>query len=215
MKTLFAGIALVLLLGIGGFLYRAVTEQKNQTIACPLDAKLCPDGTAEGRVGLSCTFPACPPPNVSVDSLNIAFALPDGYTATTLDGANVLLAYEKDSSASSTDQSFISVTDYPITGSSTAITIIQQTAIGDASGAPVPVTSYSSTQLGTHRFTVVSLGRFEGVVHTAYYLARENDVVRFDATDRGVSGWSDPSLDPATLPANVDLRHLLTTLQGN
>lgn len=31
-----------------------------QPIACPADAKICPDGTALGREGPNCEFPACP-----------------------------------------------------------------------------------------------------------------------------------------------------------
>jgi hypothetical protein len=214
MKTLLAGIVLIIILGVGGFLYRAEMENRSQTVACPLDAKVCPDGTAVGRIGLSCTFPACPPPNVSIDSLNISFALPEGYATMALPDAASVAAYSKDNSASSTDESDIIIRDYAIDASSTAISVIQASAIGDVSGAPVPVTDYSSTQIGTHRFTVVSLGRYEGVVHTAYYLTRGTDVLRFDAIDRGITDWSDPNLDVSSLPATIDLHYLLGTLQG-
>jgi len=94
----------------------------------------------------------------------------------------------------------------------TALSTIQQTAIGGASGAPVSATSFSSTVLGGHRFTVVSIERFEGVIDTAYYLARSTDVLRFDAIDRGAD-WTNPSLNISTLPAHAALRELLTTLQ--
>jgi len=68
--------------------------------------------------------------------------------------------------------------------------------------------------LGAHRFTVVSIERFEAVIDTAYYLARSADVLRFDAIDRGVVNWTDPSLDTTALPAVTALRQLLVTLQG-
>jgi hypothetical protein len=90
---------------------------------------------------------------------------------------------------------------------------IRSNAIMDPSGLPAPATAFSSTMIGTHRFTVVQVGRFEGQVDTAYYLARENDVLRFDAISRGVD-WTNPSLDVAKLPTNQDLRALLGTLQG-
>jgi hypothetical protein len=215
MKTLIAGIILIVLLGLGGFLYRAATENANQTIACPVDAKLCPDGTSVSHTGPSCSFPACPAPNISFDSLNLAFALPDGYTANELPDAAAIAAYGKNINATSTIESDIVIHDYQVTASTTALQVIQNTAVGDASGAPVPVTAYSSQQIGTHRYTIVSLGRFEGVVHTAFYLTRGNDVLRFDAINKNVLNWTDPSLDASALPANVDVKQLLTTLQGD
>ena len=108
----------------------------------------------------------------------------------------------------------IIIRQYAITVSSTALATIKQTAIGGTSGAPVSATSFSSTTLSTHRFTIVSIQRFEGVVDTAYYLARETDVLRFDAIDNGVTNWTDPNLDTAALPANAALQKLLTALQG-
>ncbi|MEK7579567.1 MAG: hypothetical protein AAB460_03505 [Patescibacteria group bacterium] len=32
----------------------------NNEIACTMDAKICPDGTAVGRVGPNCEFAPCP-----------------------------------------------------------------------------------------------------------------------------------------------------------
>jgi hypothetical protein len=151
---------------------------------------------------------------VSIDSLGIAFALPNGYVPGGPADPSIIAGYVKNAGATTTDESDILIREYPFTASTSAISVIQQSAIGDASGAPVPVTSYSSAQFGTHRFTIVSLGRFEGVVHTAYYLTRGSDVLRFDAIDRNVTDWSDPNLDTSTLPATIDLEQLLTTLQG-
>ena len=217
MKTLFLGIALIVLIGIGGLVYRNAVEHPSEPIACPMDAKLCPDGTAVGRTGLSCTFPACPSPNVSLADVGIAFAIPPGFVAAEfLDDASVA-NYESNSAssgASSTQSGDISIRRYAIAASSTALATIQATAIGGASGAPVPVTAFSSSVIGTHRFTVVTLERFEGVVDTAYYLARASDVLRFDAIDRGVTGWTSPSLDISQLPARTALVKLLGGLEG-
>ena len=177
-----------------------------------MDAEVCPDGTSVSRTGLSCTFPTCPPPNVSIADVGISFAIPDGFTASEVTDDSSVAAYQMNNASSSAD---IIIHQFAITASSTALATIQQTAIGGASGAPVGATSFSSTTLGTHRFTVVSIERFEGVVDTAYYLARENDVLRFDAIDHGVTNWSNTGLDVSTLPANVALQKMLTTLQGN
>jgi len=79
---------------------------------------------------------------------------------------------------------------------------------------PVPATAFTSSVFGSYRFTVVSIERFEAVIHTAYYLARSHDVLRFDAIDRGVMSWSNPSLDIGKLPAHAALKKLLSTLEG-
>lgn len=212
MKGLLLGILLIIIVGIGGLVYRNAIEHPSQPIACPMDAEICPDGTSVSRAGLSCTFAPCPLPNVSIPNINIAFAIPIGFVATTTTDDASVAAYEMPI-ASSTDVNSIIIRRYAIEASSTALSTIQKTAIGGASGAPVGATSFSSTVLGTHRFTVVSIQRFEGVIDTAYYLARNTDVLRFDAIDRGAD-WTNPSLDISSLPAHAALIKLLTTLQG-
>jgi hypothetical protein len=213
LRNLLLGILVIVLVGIGGLVYRNAAEHPNQQIACPLDAKLCPDGTAVGRTGNACTFSACPPPNVALDAVHIAFAIPDGFAAaSSSDPATVALYLTV---GTSSEPASISIRRYAIEASSTALATIQATAIGGASGAPVPVTAYSSTSMGNRQYTVVSIERFEGVIDTAYYLARptEGDVLRFDAIDRGVSDWTNPSLDTSTLPARAALVKLLSNLQ--
>ena len=211
MKTLLLGILLIIILGIGGLVYRNAVEHPSRPVECPVDAMLCPDGTSVSRTGLSCVFPTCPPPNVSFSDMGIAFAVPEGFTITALPDAASIAAYEMPGEPSSAS---IIIRRYAIHASSTALATIQQTAIGGASGVPVSVTSFSSTTFGTRRFTVVSIERFEGVIDTAYYLARNNDVLRFDSIDRNVAGWTDSNLDSSTLPAASALEEMLATLQG-
>ncbi len=215
LKTLLLGILLIVLIGIGGLVYRNAVEHPSQPVACPLDAKLCPDGTSVGRTGLSCTFPDCPPPNVTLSDLGIAYAVPDGFAPNSALAASAAAAYSLAATSTASSTADLIIRSYPITASSTALAVMQSTAIGGASGAPAPVTAFTSSVIGTHRFTVVSLERFEGVIDTAYYLARGNDVLRFDAIDRGVAGWTDPTLDVSSLPAHAALIQLLTGLQGS
>jgi hypothetical protein len=210
MKSLFLGLIAIILLGVGGLVYRNVIEQRGQIIACPVDAKVCPDGTAVGRVGTSCVFPACPPPNVSFPGVGISFAVPVGLEETPFEEGVVAYGFQ----SAPSDLSRVVIRQYPITASSTALATIQATALGDGSGLPVSATSYTSTTIGSHRFTVVRIGRFEGVVTTAYYLARTKDVLRFDAIDHGVVDWTDSSLDVQSLPAHQALKALLGTLSG-
>lgn len=214
MKSLFFGALLIILLGVGGLVYRNAVERPLRPIACPVDALVCPDGTSVSRTGNSCTFAACPPPNISLASAGISFALPEGFGDTALpDGASIA-AYTLPASASSTARASIVIRRYAVDASSTPLSVIQETAVSGSSGLPVSATSFSSTVLGTHRFTVVTIDRFEGVIDTAYYLARNREVLRFDAIDMSVPNWTDPNLDQSALPGHAALVDLLTTLQG-
>lgn len=212
MRSLLFGILIIILVGFGGLLYRNAVEHPFRPIACPMDAQICPDGTSVARTGLSCIFPSCPPPNVSLPDIGISFAVPEGFVAAEVPDAVSIAAY--DSFANASTSARIIIRRYTIAASSTALATIQQTAIGGASGLPVSSTAFSSTVLGTRRFTVVAIERFEGVIDTAYYLARGADVLRFDAIDGGVSEWTDPNMDTAALLANKALRELLATMQG-
>jgi len=213
MKGFLTGVLVTVILFAGGLWYRDVSEHPNQPIACPMDAKICPDGTTVSHEGLSCTFPTCPPPNIQLSDIGVIFALPAGFASATLPDIASVAAYEMPIS-SSTNYNNITIRRYMIEASSTALATIQQTAIGGASGMPVSATSFTSTILGTHRFTVVSIERFEGVVDIAYYLARGSDVLRFDAIDRDVMNWADPSTDISLLPTQLALQKMLATLQG-
>lgn len=212
MKSLFLGILFILFVGIGGFMYRNAVEYPTRPIACQLDAKVCPDGTGVARTGSDCSFPVCPSPNVSFSDIGVAYSVPVGFVPAELQDSTSVVAYEKPSDSLS--QASIIIRRYSIDASSTPLSVIKQTAIGGASGAPVPTTAFSSTVIGGHRFTIVFIERFEAVINTAYYLARGSDVLRFDAIDRGVINWTEPNLDVSKLPAHSALEDLLTTLQG-
>ncbi len=211
MKGLLLGILLIVAAGVGGLVYRNAVEHPSEPIACPLDAEKCPDGTSVSRTGLSCTFPECPPPNISLAGDNVSFAVPAGFVVAVLPDAASIAAYQ-DASVSSTSAASVVIRRYALAASSSS-DVIRQTAIGSPSGAPVDVTAVSSSELGGRRYTVVSIERFEGVVDTAYYFARNADVLRFDAIDSGVSNWMDARLDISTLPAHAALLKLLATLQ--
>ena len=215
-KTLMLGIAAIVLIGIGGLVYRNAVEHPNRPMTCPLEAKVCPDGTSVGRTGSTCTFPACPPPNVELASLGISFALPVGFEAVTGDSRvpdTMALYRTQETIPGAFDYDDIDIQLLPISASSTASATIQENAIGGASGLPISPTRFTSTVIGRYRFTVVSIERFEGVITTAYYLSRATDVIRFTAIDRGVD-WTNPSLIVSNLPAHAGLVKLLATLQG-
>lgn len=212
MKNLLWGILLIILVGVGGLVYRNAVEHPSQPIACPLDFEMCPDGTSVSHTGLSCSFPECPPPNVALAGANVSFAVPAGFAGMALPDTASIAAYGA-SGVSSTSAASIVIRAYALSTSTSSSAVIRQTAIGGASGAPVDVSAISSSEIGGRRYTVVSIERFEGVVHTAYYFARNADVLRFDAIDSGVSNWTDASLDVSALPAQAALLKLLATLQ--
>ncbi len=214
MKNLLLGILVIILVGVGGLIYRNAAEHPYQRIACPLDAEVCPDGTTLSRTGVSCSFPACPPPNVSLTDLGIAYAVPAGFAAEAVPDASVSAAYAATTTASSTVPSAeILIRAYAREGTTTPLAVIESTAVGNPSGQLVPPSAFTSTTVGTHQFTIVPIERFEGTVDTAYYLSFGSRVLRFDAVDRGVD-WTNPGLDRASLPAATALKQLLLTLQG-
>ena len=216
MKGLLVGVVLIVLIGIGGLVYRNAAEHPSQPIACPMDALVCPDGTSVSRTGISCTFPACPPPNVSFPDSNIAFAVPAGFVPAEVPDAASVVAYSLSTASTSatTTTATLVLRRYAITASSTPLATIEQTAVNGASGLPISATSFTSTVLNNRRFTVVTVERFEGVIDTAYYLTHGTEVLRFDAIDTNVTNWTDANLDFSTLPAHAALQKLLITLQG-
>ncbi len=54
------GVAVVLLLAGAVFLFWQKTMHTPQPVACTMEAKLCPDGSAVGRSGPNCEFAPCP-----------------------------------------------------------------------------------------------------------------------------------------------------------
>jgi hypothetical protein len=211
MKSLLLGIVFIVVVAIGGLLYRNVVETTTRPVVCPLDAKRCPDGTSVSREGISCVFPECPPPNVSLTDLGLAYAIPPGFVEVSPSDTSALKEYVATSSEAGAR---IVLRQYPLVASTSPIDLIRKTAIGGASGLPVNEKSLTSTSLGERRYTLASLERFEGQINTAYYLVRARDLIRFDAIDSGVSNWTDPSLDTAKLPAHRALVRLLTTLEA-
>ncbi len=130
MKQLIAGIVLIVVLGLAGFLYRnalehPVTGTPPATQACTLEAKVCPDGTSVGRTGPACAFAPCPLPNIENAALGIAFVLPAGYTADAgALGTDATLAAVFDKPSKGDVPNSILVRRYPIPAGKTAEDII-------------------------------------------------------------------------------------------
>ncbi len=60
-------VILFLMVFAGGFYFGTRNEEikelfpRNEGIACTMEAKVCPDGSAVGRTGPNCEFAPCPP----------------------------------------------------------------------------------------------------------------------------------------------------------
>lgn len=65
MKAILSAIIAVILIGVGYYFLKSepLTQENNndpEQVACTLDAKICPDGSAVGRVAPDCEFAQCP-----------------------------------------------------------------------------------------------------------------------------------------------------------
>lgn len=221
MKSLVAGIVLIILIGIGGFIYRNVQERTAgpTQIACTADAKICPDGSAVGRTGPACEFTPCVfPPNVEFASTQIAFALPEGYTEGVQEpGADgevpgMLNFYQKQALGSVPH--YITVYAFTIPAGSTAEGVMIENTLFSPSGEPAENTDkFEPVLINGRTFQHVVIERFEGQVVSAYYLPRANDVLRFDVMERDVTNWTDSGLKIESLPQHKALLQMLATLQ--
>jgi hypothetical protein len=220
MKTLLVGIVLIVVLGLGGFLYRNVVEHPPAPaqIACTLEAKSCPDGTTVGRSGPNCSFAPCLAPNVFIDSLHIGFALPAGYAADeNAAGANNTLvgAFVKVSSTTNALNT-ITIRAFPIpTGSTTDEVILAHTRLQPSDMQPKNMNAFKPKIIGIRTFSAIVIERFEGIVHTAYFLPRKNDVLEFDIVEQDVLNWTSPNLITDNLPHHQALIKMLGTLQDS
>ncbi|HEY0010967.1 MAG TPA: hypothetical protein VGB97_03600 [Candidatus Paceibacterota bacterium] len=222
MKELLFGIVLILVLGIGGFVYRNVLERPdiglNLPQECNADAKVCPNGATLGRSEPGCAFPACPLPNIELATLGIAFALPPGYVENRnapMPGDDLIAAYEKASVTTGVPHVIV-LRRYAIPAGKTANDVMLAETSYDTSGEPVKAMSeFTPVAIGGRNFYRITTDRFEAQVHTVYYLPRASDVLRFEVLELDVTNWTDPSLVVTDLPEHRALTTLLEKLQTN
>ena len=60
MRKTYIFVALIVLAGVAAVTWQRVGNKSTQPVACTMEAKLCPDGSAVGRTGPNCEFAACP-----------------------------------------------------------------------------------------------------------------------------------------------------------
>lgn len=86
-KTIIKLGIIFLVLSAGYFVWLKVYNEPSR-VACTMEAKLCPDGSAVGRTGPSCEFAACPGYALNLEYKNTDYgfsvALPDNWTGYTV-----------------------------------------------------------------------------------------------------------------------------------
>ncbi len=218
MKQLIAGVVLLLVIGIGAFLYRNALEHPAVTppvtTACAQEAKLCPDGTSVGRTGPNCEFAVCAFPNAEDTTIGISFVVPAGYTANAdAIGADETLRAVFDKPSKGEVPHTIVIRTFPIPEGKTANDVILAKTMYESSGNMAKAMSEFKVKIiNGHTFYGVVVERFEGQVHSVYYLPRANDVLRFEVLEKDVD-WTNPKLVVEDLPEHKALLALLTTLQ--
>lgn len=220
MKQLALLLVLILVLGLGGFLYRYTMEQPNQNggpTACTMEARICPDGSAVGRSGPDCAFAACAFPNVEITEAGIAFVTPVGYTQLAAGTPNqeTLRTFEKPTLSPSVMHT-IHVKRYPIpTGQTADQVILANTRYQPADMNAEDFSRFTTVTVGRKTYRATVIERFEAIIQSSYFLARQNDVLRFDVVEHDVIGWMEPNLVIANLPEHSALLRMLGTLQSN
>lgn len=217
MKQLLAGVVLLFVVGFGSFLYRNTMERPGITApACTAEARLCPDGSSVGRGGPTCAFAPCAYPNVEIAEAGIAFAVPEGYRADEhAYGAdpNLLAAFVKPSLSGNPLHTII-IRRLPIPEGETADdAILAHTRYQPADEPAADFSRFSTLSIRGTTFRETVVERFEALVHSSYFLARDTDVLRFDIIEHDVGGWMEPGLNPRELPEHAALLRMLETLE--
>ncbi|MEK7510840.1 MAG: hypothetical protein AAB582_01215 [Patescibacteria group bacterium] len=220
LKQLIAGVVLIIVVGAGAFIYRNMMERPlepsgSEPVACTMEARICPDGSSVGRQGPNCEFSACPAPNVEVAEAKIGFVLPAGYMQASAGAPTqeTLRIYSKPSLSTSV-QHAIHVKWYPIPAGQTA----DQVILANTRYQPADMTAenfsrFTNKTIGGHTFRVTVIERFEALVQSSYFLARGNEVLRFDVIEHDVMNWTDANLVVSNLPEHKALEQMLATLK--
>lgn len=214
MKQLIAGTTLLLVLGIGAFVYRAIVEKPASIVeqACTTEAMLCPDGSSVGRTGPNCSFAPCPVAEVTlIPFAGISFVLPTGYVEVNfMDSPDFLAAYDKATGEGIPHT--IAIHLYAIPEGKTAEQVmLEHTRYQPSDMAAQDLSRFGTSVIGGRTFRATVIERFEGQARSSYFLARTNDVLRFDIGERGVD-WTNPDLQIETLPEHQALQQMLSTL---
>ncbi|MEK7602572.1 MAG: hypothetical protein AAB472_03770 [Patescibacteria group bacterium] len=217
MKQLIAGIIVIVVIGAGAFFYRNILEHPAFPVgitACSQEAKVCPDGTSVGRTGPACAFASCPLPNAEDAAISLAFVIPSGYSANAdAIGSDETLRAVFDKPSKGEVPHTILVRRFAISAGKTAeATILEHTMYESSGEQPKSISEFKVKMIHDKKFLCVTLERFEGQIHTACYLERAQDVLRFEVLEKDVD-WTNPALVVDTLPEHGLFYAMLATIQ--
>lgn len=222
MKSLVAGIVLIILLGVGGFIYRNAMERSvvPKEATCPAEAKLCPDGTTVSRQGPHCEFAPCPTTTTTLSSAKISFVLPEGYEKGVQEPGGDgevpgMEAFYQKRAGTADSFHYLTIFSFPIPKGKTGTDVIlAETEFSPAGEKAKSMKQFTPVVINGNTFQSVVTERFEGQVVSAYYLVREKDVLKFQVMERNVTDWMNAKLDTASLPEHKALLQMLTTLES-
>ncbi len=221
MKQLFALVVILVVLGIGGFMYRNALERPAVIVtptetACTMEAKICPDGTSVGRSGPDCAFAPCKLPNAEDTAIHIAFVIPTGYVANAdAIGADETLRAVFDKLSKGPVPHSIIIRHYAIPEGKKGEDVVITNTMFEPSGMNAKsMQEFKPVIINGKTYQTAVIERFEGQVHSAYYLIREKDVLKFEVLEKDVNDWTSPTLKVDGLPEHKALQTLLSNLQS-
>ena len=220
MKELAAGVVLLLVIGIGGFLYRNMLEHPTPAaigtpVACTAEAKLCPDGSSVARSGPQCEFATCALPNAEDSVIGISFVFPKGYTPNTgTIGVDETLRAVFTKASKGEVPNTIKIRRFVIpTGKTANGEMLVNTRYESSGNGAIAMSEFKTKVVGGKTFYCAQLERFEGQIHTVCYFPRTIDVLRFEILEKDVD-WTNPKLVVETLPEHMLFYAMLGTLQS-
>jgi hypothetical protein len=106
------------------------------------------------------------------------------------------------------------IRSYPIGAGESAEDVMLANTFHETSGIQAEsMDEFDEMTVGGRTYEVITVERFEAIVHTHFYLPRENDVLRFEVLERDVVDWMEPSLVVTELPEHQALIGLLESAQ--
>lgn len=141
--------------------------------------------------------------------------MPPGYVANAdAIGADETLRAVFDKSSKEQVPHSIIIRNYPIPEGKKGDDVILANTMFEPSGmTPKSMKEFKPVIINGKTYQTAVIERFEGQVHSAYYLVRATDVLKFEVLEKDVTEWTSPTLKVDQLPEHRALQLLLSSLQ--
>tara|TARA_B100000508_G_scaffold60333_2_gene47496 strand:+ start:46392 stop:47018 length:627 start_codon:yes stop_codon:yes gene_type:complete len=184
MKELFLGVVLIILLGLGSFLYQNALRDRSTPegpVACTLEARICPDGSAVGRTGPHCEFEAC-----STDP--ISFTAPNGFIDTLPLLSSIVEGrlgfYSKEPNVISN-----SISVHAFKTETPEEVILEKVTLTPSDLHPESLEDFEVVAIGEREVYRIVNERFEATVEVTYGIFLEDFLVLVALRDIAVENW--------------------------